>query len=69
MTKSTYRTKDLTRGLLMALEGESLIIMVRSMVAGVQGAGAGAESSRLTCKLEAEIARPGLAFENSKAHP
>lgn len=36
MTKSTYRTKDLTRGLLMALEGESLIIMVRSRVAGRQ---------------------------------
>lgn len=46
-----------------------MIMMVRSMVGGMQGAEAGAESSHLTCKFEAEIARPGLAFEKSKAHP
>jgi hypothetical protein len=36
MTKSPYRTKDLIRGLLMASEAESMLIMVGSTVAGRQ---------------------------------
>lgn len=36
MTKSTYGRKELTEGLLMALEAESMIIMVVSMAAGRQ---------------------------------
>lgn len=36
MTKSTYGREDLTEGLCMALEAESMIIMVRSMATGRQ---------------------------------
>lgn len=36
MTKSIYRRKDLIGGLIMALEAESMLIMVGSMVAGRQ---------------------------------